>query len=162
MADLTAVLLSEEGYHRHDEAGFINMLGVTIRDGQLVMVSSRWDIYARGIIGRDPDADAVSILVINEVLMKPLHTMDRDLLDMVNGARSRMQGQRGCINTIIAVDLGGSDAGGEGYLLGSQIRTTMPGVFALRTVTDADLPRPVFDAAHQGYKMAPEALERRA
>ncbi len=156
--DLTALLLREEGYYRHDDAGFLNILGVTIRDGQLVMVSARWDIFVKGNLASDPDAEAMSLLVIDEVLMKPLHKMDRDLMDMVKRAWQKMLAQPGCENTIVAVDLGGVEAGGEGYLLGSQIRRTIPSVFALRTVTDADLPAPIYDGAHQAWKMSPEAL----
>jgi hypothetical protein len=112
--DLTAQLLREEGYFRHDDAGFINCLGVTIRDSQLVMVSSRWDIFARGSLASDPDAEAMSVLIIGEVFMKPLHKMDRDLMDMVKRAWQKMLAQPGCESTIVAVDLGGAEAGGEG------------------------------------------------
>ncbi|WP_299356058.1 hypothetical protein [uncultured Shimia sp.] len=70
----------------------------------------------------------------------------------------RMNGQLGCKTTIVAVDLGRSGSGGEGYLLRSLIRAGLQGAFPLRTVTDADLPAPKWDAAHIAWKMPPEAL----
>lgn len=153
----TAFLLSE-GWNRHEDAGFINLLGVAVRDGMLVMVAARWDIYARGVLGADEDAEAISIMVIDEISVKALHQLDRDVFDMVKRAHDRMNGQPSCQATIVAVDLGGSGSGGEGYLLGSQIREGIKGSFPLRTVTDTDLPSPKWDGAHMAWKMSPEAL----
>jgi hypothetical protein len=155
---MSNAFLLDEGWIRNDDEGFLNCLGVSVRNGRLVMIASRWDIYTRGIIGVDADAEAISIMVIDEISTKALHSMDRDVFDIVKRARGRMAGQPACQNTITAVDLGGADSGGEGYLLGMQVRTGIDAVFPLRTVTDADLPRPMWDSMHQAWKMSAEAL----
>ena len=155
---MTSEFLLSEGWHRYYESGFINILGVAVRDGVLVMVAARWDIYARGILGADADAEAISIMVIDEISLKALHSLDRDVFDMVKRAHGRMQGQPSCQGTITALDLGREGSGGEGYLLGTQIRAGIVGAYPLRTVTDADLPRPVWDGAHMAWKMSPGAL----
>lgn len=158
MSLLSAAQLRETGFERHVAAGYINLLGVSVQSGVFTMLAARWDIYERGVLGRDPDAEAISILVLEEVLSQRLHNLTADPFDLVKRARMRLMDQGGCVATCLAVDLGGIDAGGEGYLLGDAIRTEISGSFALRTVSDADLPNPVYDSTHRGYKMSPEAL----
>ena len=80
--------------------------------------------------------------------------MTADPFDLVNRARGRLAGQPGCVATVAAVDLGG----GDGYLLGDAIRNEMQTSFALRTVSDTDLPAPTWDAAHRAFRMTANAL----
>ena len=151
---LSQAMLLEQGYERHVAAGFVNFLSVSVQDGVFAMLASRWDVYERGILGRDPDAEAISILVLEEVLSQRLHNLTADPFDLVARARTRLVDQAGCVATSLAVDLGGASGGGDGYLLGDAIRGELGGAFALRTVSDADLPRPVYEARHFAYKLA--------
>ena len=155
---LSQAMLRDQGYERHLAAGFVNILSVSVQNGVFTMMASRWDIYERGILGRDPDAEAIGILVLEEVLSQRLHNLQADPFDLVTRAKMRLADQSGCVATAMAIDLGGSSGGGEGYLLGDAIRNELGGAFALRTVSDADLPRPVYDSAHFAYKLSPEAL----
>lgn len=158
MTDLNTALLREEGWQRQDSLGYISIFGVAVRNGNFIRVAARWDVFTKGVLGVDPDAEAMSIMVISEISSQALHRLSDDIFDLTKRARARMEGQPGCEAVVTAVDLGGHDAGGEGYLLGSQIRDGIPGVFALRTTSDADLPRPTYDAAHRAFRMSPEAL----
>ena len=118
MSLLSAAQLRETGFERHVAAGYISLLGVSVQGGVFTMLAARWDIYERGVLGRDPDAEAISILVLEEVLSQRLHNMTADPFDLVKRARMRLMDQTGCMATCLAVDLGGADAGLVGLLVG--------------------------------------------
>ncbi len=158
MTLLSQALLEEGGWSRHDHAGFRSIFGVSISDDQFIRLNARCVLYEQGVLGADEDAQAMMILVLEDVSVMRISSMTEDLFDLAKRSRNRIAAQPRCEHCLTAMDLGAAEGGGEAYLLASQLREEMRDVMALRIVSDADLPRPAFDGPHQSYRMSPEAL----
>ena len=72
--DLTTLLLRESGYERHVAAGFVNSFGISVQRRRLHDAGLRDGTSTNAASsGSDPDAEAISILVLEDVMSTPIH-----------------------------------------------------------------------------------------